>query len=258
MKKTLLTLALAAASLVGVQAQTLSIGDFSIIGYRADADDAIAFVSWIDLNAGTSLFFTDSGFFDDGTMRDSENNMSWISPSGGILAGTVIVITSPATSSANIGATTGALSGLAAGGDQVFIGQSAFPSSNDTSKPGSAYTASNLLFGFDMNGGAGWDSDATSSGTSALPSALNVTGGNLSVAHFDNGQYTGVRTGLTIAQYKTAVADVSNWTFNDDGPTFGALSATAFTPIPEPSTYALAILGALIAIIFARRRRANV
>jgi hypothetical protein len=82
-----------------------------------------------------------------------------------------------------------------------------------------------------------------------------VTGGNFAVAHFDNGQYTGVRTGLTIAQFKTSVLDPSNWTFDNDGAAFGALSATSFTAVPEPHEYALLVGGLLATVVFMRRRQ---
>jgi len=230
----------------------ITAGDIMIVGYRADATDAISFVTWTTINAGEQLFFTDSGFFDDGTLRDSENIMSWTAPGGGILAGTVVTFSdnSP-NATASVGTASGSLSGLAAGGDQVFVGSSAFPSANDTAKPGSTYSGT-LFYGFDFNGTAGWDSDASDSNTSALPSALNSVGLNMSVAHIDNGQYTGAKTGLTVAQYKTAILNPSNWTFNDDGAAFGSLSNTGFTIVPEPSSTLLGGLGVLA--LFRRRR----
>ncbi len=240
--------------------QQLSIGDIQIIGYRADADDAIAFVTWKDIAANTSVFFTDSGFFSDGTMRDSENTMSW-SHNSLISAGTVISITSPnapAASTANIGSISGALDGLAAGGDQIFVGLAAFPNAGDTTSPGSSYTSTDLLYGFDFNGTVGWDTDATSPGTSALPAALNVPFGNMSVAHFDNGQYTGPKEGLTIEEFRLRIADAANWTFNNDGAVFGSLNSQGFTAVPEPSSMALLSLVGLGGFVARRFRKGRV
>jgi hypothetical protein len=212
------------------------IGDIAIVGYRADADDALAFVSWVDLPASTSLYFTDSGFFADGTLRDTESILSWSSPDL-LQAGSVVVITSSAGSStANVGQTIGSLDSLAVGGDQIFVSRSPFPALNRTTAPGTSYEQSDLLFGFDFNGAAGWDADASNSSSSALPASLSLFQANLTVPHFDNGQYTGPRFGLAFSDYRQAVLDVSQWTFNDNGTSFGGLNNTSFTAVPEPSS----------------------
>lgn len=228
-------------------------GDLSIVGFRADATDSIAFVVWTTVNAGESVHFTDAGYFSDGTLRDSEDVMSWTAPLGGISPGTVIVIDSPNTGAAsvNIGTVGGKLSNLSASGDQIFAGATAFPAIGDTTSPGSSYSG-NLLFGLDFGGEIGWATGATNANTSALPSALDSLGLNLGFADIDNGQYTGARSGLTMAQLKAAVVNPSNWTTSDDGTTFGALSATSFAPVPEP---AATLLGGLGMLTLLRRRR---
>jgi hypothetical protein len=229
-------------------------GDLSIIGFKADADDSIAFVVWTTVNAGESVYFTDAGFFANSTLRDDEDIMRWTAPVGGIAAGTVIVITSPDSPgnvSVNLGSVTGRLNGMSASGDQVFAGTTAFPDTGDTTSPGSSYSGA-LLFGLDFNGAAGWDSTASNSNNSALPSAISGLGLNFSIAHIDNGQYTGPRTGLTIEQYKQRVVNLSDWSTNDDGASFGSLSSVAFTPVPEP---AAALLGSFGMLALLRRRR---
>ncbi len=253
MKRLLTVLAAALISASAARAD-LTAGDISIIGFRSDADDALSFVTWTDLAAGTSLYFADHGFFSDGTLRDSENVMSWTAPAGGIAVGTVVrIVTAVAPGSATTGTVSGALSGLANGGDQIFAGTTAFPTANDTVKPGSAYSGT-LLYGLDFNGTAGWDADATSSGTSFLPSALNGSYQSFSIAHIDNAQYTGARTGMTVSEFKAEVHNSANWTGNDDGAVFGSLDATQFAVIPEPGSAALiGVAGLLLGAI--RRRR---
>lgn len=229
-------------------------GDVTVIGFRADADDAISFVVWTTVSAGESIHFTDSGFFNDNTLRDSEDVMSWTAPVGGITAGTVVSITSSdsnANGTATIGSATGRLNGFSASGDQVFLGTSAFPDTTDTTKPGSSYGGT-LLFGFDFNGIAGWDADTTGTNASALPSALDSLGLNFAIAHVDNGQYTGPRSGLSTEQFKSQILNAANWTTNDDGATFGSLNTTAFTVVPEPAS---ALLGGLGMLCLLRRRR---
>jgi hypothetical protein len=251
---------LAAGFTVGQVANAALIaGDINIVGYRADADDAIAFVTWVDIANGTSVYFTDSGVFSDGTLRDSEDTMSWTSV-GTTPAGTVVVISSNNDDADGIldgsdsGTVAGRLNGFSGSGDQVFVGDTAFPDTGDTTAPGSTI-AGTLLYGFDFNGAAGWDADTTGTNASALPSALNASLLNMSVAHVDNGQYTGPRTGLTIDQFKDAVANVANWSFDDDGAAFGALNSTDFAPIPEPSSLAMLAFGMLSLYLFGGKRR---
>lgn len=219
-------------------------GDITIIGYRSDEVDSVVFVTWVNLSSTDEIFFTDAGFFSDGTLRDSEEVTKWTPPSSGVTAGTVVRITSSGTGSAiaDIGSSSGNFGGLAGAGDQIFAGNSAFPDTGDTTKPGSSYSGT-LLYGFDYNGSAGWDSDATNSNTSALPAALSGTYLNHSVAHVDNGQYIGTRSGKTVAEFKALIHDPSNWSFSDDGSTFAAsLDSTDFTIIPEPGGACLAML----------------
>jgi hypothetical protein len=254
--KRLLILAALAVMLGGEVKAGFVIGDIQIIGYRADAADAIAFVTWKDIAIGESLHFTDAGFFSDGTLRDSEDIMTWTATTA-LSAGSVIRITSPDTPASvtfNTGSVTGRLNGLSANGDQIFVGKVAFPDTGDVSDPGSAYTASNLLYGFNFNG-AGWAPTTNGTNNSALPSALGVSYGNMHIDHVDNAQYNGPRTGLTIAQFKASIADVSNWTTNDVGGSFGNLDETNFNAVPEPTTGLLLGIGTLACAAFRRNRR---
>jgi hypothetical protein len=227
-------------------------GDITVIGYRSDGPDGLSFVSWKDIAAGTSLYFTDHGFFDDGTLRSSENVMSWTAPVGGLSAGSVVVISCPdGSSTASAGSTAGQLDGLSNSGDQIFVGTAAFPTGRDTTKPGESYSGT-LLYGLNFTGSS-WAADATSSNTSALPDALNGSYLNQSFAHVDNGQYTGSRSGLSIEQFKAAIHNSENWTFDDGGNSFGTLDGTPFSMvIPEPATMGLvALFGG--ALLLARR-----
>ncbi len=214
----------------------LSPGDVSIIGFRSDDNDGLSFVTWVEIEAGTTLYFTDSGFFDDGTLRASEKVMSWTVPSGGISTGTVVVITCPKSenSSANIGSTSGIFDGLSASGDQLFIGTTAFPSGSSTNKPGSAYTGT-LLYGLNFDTST-WAADATSSNTSDLPDSLDGTYLNLAIAEADNGEYSGLRSGLKIEEFKAAIHDADNWTTENEGSVFGALNSTSFTDVVPTSS----------------------
>lgn len=254
--KRFLILAALALMLCGEAKASFVVGDIQIIGYRSDADDSISLVTWRNIAVGESLHFTDAGFFSDGTLRDSEDIMTWTATTA-LSAGSVIRITSPDTPALvtlNTGSVTGRLNGLSASGDQVFVGKVAFPDTGDITMPGSSYLASDLLYGLNFNG-TGWVATANSTNNSALPSVLNVTNGNMHINHVDNAQYTGPRTGLTIAQFKASIANLANWTTNDDGAVFGNLNETNFNVVPEPTTGLLLGIGSLACVALRRNRR---
>lgn len=225
--------------LTGQAAYALTAGDVMVIGYRSDDPDGLAFVTWVALSAGTSLYFTDSGFFSDGTLRDTEDIMSWTAPAGGVSAGTVVTVSCPYGSGASASADTGTvalkLSGLSTSGDQIFVGSTAFPRNGDTSKPGSAYTG-NLLFGLSTKKAWLTSGELTGTNDSFLPSALS--GSNVRLTK-DNGQYTGPRTGLSVAEYKAAIMNTANWTTEDNGTT--VLDSTDFSVAGAPQVPTLSI-----------------
>ncbi len=225
---------------------TLGAGDVTIIGYRGDATDGFAFVTWKHIAGGTTLYFTDSGFFSDGTMRDSENIMSWTAPTGGLVPGSVVTVSGTVgNATPSVGTCIGTLDGLAATGDQIFIGSGApFPSLGDTTIPGSTYTGT-LLYGFSFRND--WVASATGTGNSALPAALSGLYQNQAFASpyaFDNGQYTGMRnTELTWDAYKTKIHTATEWTFENTGTT--VLNATPFelaVPAAPPTVQAQNII----------------
>jgi hypothetical protein len=242
--------AIAAAGFVAAApAHALSFGDVQITGYQSTNPDSFSFVTWVDLVNGTNLTFTDNGF--NGTAwRTTENVTNWSNTTGSTIgAGTVINITgTPGASGTDLGPGadlgTGTPPGLSGGGDQIFIIDGNYTTATGanplfTGTSGTTATINgNLLFGFDYSGAAGW-SDAGSSNTSALPSVLNATDRNFAFAvgspTSPGIQYSGVRTGLTIAQYKALLADVSNWTPYASGASSSTDFSIANNAIPTPA-----------------------
>jgi len=165
----------------------LSPGDIAIVAFNADNPDALAFVALTNIASGTEINFTDNGWLAGGGFRDAEGAFTWTAPAD-VTAGTVIqpTVNGPAFSTA---------------GDQIFAYQ------------GTA-TSPEFIYGVQFAAET-WDSDATSSTTSALPAAL--TEGETAVAvgqgaeEIDNAYYAGPTAGDP-ATLRAAIGDTANWT----------------------------------------------
>ncbi|MGK7890938.1 MAG: endonuclease/exonuclease/phosphatase family protein, partial [Leptolyngbyaceae cyanobacterium] len=165
-------------------ATTLSAGDIAIIGFNYDNPDEFAFVPLVDLSAGTEINFTDNGWQAAGSFRATEGTFTWTAPTP-IAAGTVI---NPTISSIL----------FSASGDQIIAYQ------GDASNP-------TFIYALNSEGNPGvWQSDSTSSNTSALPTGL--VNGETAVAldEIDNAIYTGITSGSK-AELLAAISDQSNW-----------------------------------------------
>lgn len=196
----------------------LSTGDITIIGVHHDdfsgtggPPKAFSFVSWVDIAPGTVVSFTDNGWQNpEEVFRLGEGVISWTAGAA-VAAGTVVVLP-------------GAMGtfNLSTSGDQMF----AFQGSIDGVS--GAFTGS-LIFGVNNNGTGVWQATASDSNTSALPAALDLSGGNLALIEVDNAQYTGPRSGYAnVSAGSSAVLNLANWSFsyvNEIGP----LDDTPFT-----------------------------
>lgn len=227
---------------VTVGPTTLALGDISVIGFNSNAPDQVAFVTWVPLNPNTVIKFTDNGFLSAGSAtaasngRGGENFATWTNSTGNVIpAGTVITLTDTSgTGSTSQGSIAQSLSGLSNSGDQIFVYQGA----------GAGTTASNSDFGTNANPstftgtilfGLNFASDWLSTGiagstTSYRPSELAAANTSiaLTTSSTSRGQYTGARTGQTVAQFKAAVTNPANWTTATGAGTV-TLDTTAFT-----------------------------
>ncbi|MFH1000001.1 MAG: lamin tail domain-containing protein, partial [Bacteroidota bacterium] len=219
MKKTLLFkfIALSLFMLFGVgvvNAQTtLTAGDIAIIGYNGDAPDGFAFVTLIELASGTEIRFTDSGVLTSGAFRTGEGAVKYTAPSV-IAAGTVITcdISNLASLPANFTRDDDAVIGtngmnISSSGDQIIAFQGA------SLTPVFIYAVNN-------EGTSVWQSDATSSNTSALPPGLTEGTTAIALNEVDNATYNGLIISDTKANLLTAISTSTNWNTND---------ATAYT-----------------------------
>jgi hypothetical protein len=171
----------------------LEVGDVAIVGFWADSapsPKAFAFVALTTIPEGTVISFTDHGWYAAGGFRPTEGVVTYIALPGGLAAGSVVATAGDA-----------GTFNLSASGDQIF----AFEGTID----GSGNLTGTLFYGFQDNG-TGWDADATSSNTSALPAIL--AGANVAMAQeLDNYAYTGPTTGTRI-ELLASINNPANWT----------------------------------------------
>ncbi len=184
---------------------TLEAGELAVIGFGSDNPDNFHIVLLTDIEAGTGIRFTDSGVKSDGSFRGNEGAVLYTAPEA-LTAGTVIgYISNSADFTADNDATVGnrGLS-LATEGDQLI----AFQGSSDNPT---------FIFAFQSNSSA-WQTDATSSNTSALPPGL--TDGLNAIAagsgpgegdEYDNTSYNMSVSHGPADYILEAIADKTNW-----------------------------------------------
>ncbi len=168
-------------------ATTLSAGDIAIIGFNFDNPDELSFVLLTDITAGTEITFTDNGWQSSGEFRANEGTFTWTAASD-FTKGSVI----------NSDVSGVAFSGS---GDQII----AFQGLSDTPT---------FIYALNSEGSGIWQTDATSSNTSALPTGL--TNGETAVAldEIDNAVYNGTTSG-TKAELLAAISNKDNWLGSD-------------------------------------------
>jgi hypothetical protein len=188
-------------------------GDISITALANDTPDGISFVNWMPIPVDAELIFTDNAW-DGSALLTNENSMVWKNNTGNsIPVGTVIYIDA-STPSTDLGTVTGVLGGLSTSGENLFIYE------GSAAVPNFIYGLSNLA----------WISTGTvNTNNSYLPTALNVTNGNIVTGNFDNVEFSGALAPKdeksSFLAYKTLVNDPANWTKND---TYFALNSLDF------------------------------
>ena len=216
--------------------QTLQPGDVAVVGINMDNPDAFAFVALADIPASTVLYFTDNGWKSDASFRSNEGTGRYV-VSSTLSAGTVITLTPD-----DLTAVGSNKPAFAVSGDQLLVYQGS--ESNPTFIH--AVTAS----------GSGWDSDATSSNTSALPTGLQEGYSAVGLASCDNVKYNGITSGSRTALL-SAIGTPGNW-LCDDGSRFdlsfsfnvsgGGNNLPTFSEAPSEATV---ISGQLLTLTYA-------
>ena len=197
---------------------SLTQGDIAFIGTNSDGSDDYAFILLKDVDASTTINFTDCGWVD-GTASfvcnaGDANGWTWTSGSMLNLGQTVTITLNGPGLSTSVGSVSGATPVFSSIGDQIFAYQ------------GSA-GAPTFLAGFHIDGAAGttnanWSGGVSNNQTSALPDDLdngtNAIWLNLSGAESDNWQYNCSVTSGSVATVRSAINNISNWVNNNTTP----------------------------------------
>lgn len=199
---------------------TLTAGDIVIIEMQGDGTDGFRFVPLVDLEAGTTIRFTDNGWT--GTaIRSGEGTVLYTAPSGGITKGTNIRY--DVTGSTDF-AVDGNNLNISSSGDQILAYQ------GETASPTFLFAAA--------GNSTEWQTESNDSNQTDLPQGLTdgvnaITIGSNSGPEdeFDNIYYTGITTG-TKDVLLAAVANAGNWEGNNSS---SSPITTIFT-INEPTT----------------------
>jgi len=102
-------------------------GDIAFVGFNADGNDDLAFVTFVDIGAGETIFFSDNEWNGTGWVDTNENAWSWTATSS-VIPGTIITISNIGAGavSSNLGtvvipiAGMGSNRGLSASGETVY------------------------------------------------------------------------------------------------------------------------------------------
>ncbi len=205
MKKILLLILVSILSIGSVISQCDGI---LFVQFNSDGNDAFAFVALEDYPAGTEIQFTDNGWLTSGEFRSGEGTITYTVPVGGLSAGDAVEVV-PSGGSFN----------TSSSGDQIiaYTGMSSSPT----------------IIGAINFDGSDWASNATSSNTSADPSAPN----SQAIPEVDNAAYIGSTSG-SCTELIAVVLDDSNW--NTSNTVTQSYSGGNFTLPVQLSSFLLA------------------
>ncbi|MFY0591813.1 hypothetical protein [Roseivirga sp.] len=202
-----------------VSGTSLSAGDLAIIWVQADIPDDFAFVTFVNVDAGTVIYFTDAGTFAGGGFPSSstEGVVQYTAPIGGLSAGSTVKYSESASdfSTPTDSRFNGSLN-FAASGDQLIVYQSATSPtgvSNASGNPKFIFIAqlSSTVFTGDANDSNQSSLPAGLSDTSDPKTALGLGVGSGTQDEWDNVVYKGQYVFTSIADAKASITNLSNW-----------------------------------------------
>ena len=180
----------------------LNTGDMAFIAFNADGDDDFAMVTFVDIPANTTIYFSDKEWT--GTEFNSgEANYQWQSGASVISAGSIITFYAiSATPSISHGTIVGSPGGLSASAEAIFAYHG-----TDIDTPTTFIAAvANASSAYDDGAGTGLTGTGLTEGTTAItyPSGTDIAA------------YKGIRTGFTPNGYLVALNDMTNYDIQDE------------------------------------------
>lgn len=253
MFKKMLAVAAAAAAAIAAPAHALVAGDLAFTAFNAD-EDGWALVSFVDISAGTTVYFTDNEYVS-GAFNGGESFFKWTT--GAVTAGQVIRF-SAIDNATSLAASNGTLARQAVSGSTNY----GLSTSADTvyAYLGSSATAPTTFLAAITNAGSWNNTDGNLVGTgltAGTSAAIRLTAqAGAASATPDFGQYTGTRQFASFQAAKLAIADMTHWQVDTVNGNYASTvpDTTNITAVPEPETYALMLAG-LAAVSFMARRR---
>ncbi|MBU6303154.1 MAG: alkaline phosphatase D family protein, partial [Verrucomicrobia bacterium] len=207
-------------------AAALTAGSIAFTGFNADGNDDIAFVALTTIPQNSVIFLSDnewngSAIGSGGAFNDfNESEMVWVAPTGGLAAGSIVVLN-------NISTTPTANTGTVLYSNQANRGYSTTAEAVYAFQ-GAAQTPEVFLAGITTDTAASFTNTGLTTG-----SLLTLASSS------DGGRYKGARTGQsTFAGYLALIGNVaSNWDdiANGDGTSYLPFSTTAFTSTASDS-----------------------
>ncbi|HEY9897188.1 MAG TPA: choice-of-anchor I family protein, partial [Candidatus Sericytochromatia bacterium] len=186
----------------------LSTGSIAIVGFNADGNDNLAFVSLTDIPAGETIYFEDNEWNGTSFVDTNESAFSWTSTTP-IAAGTIVRIDNigAGTIAASTGTVTtpvtgrGSNRGLAAGDEVLYVYQ------------GSPGTPTTFLTAVANGGFSTANGSLTGTGLTVGTTALDLSTVDDDA---DIGAYNGLRSGQTsFSAYLSLINNAANWQTQD-------------------------------------------
>lgn len=224
---------------------TLAAGDIVVLQLQGDDPDTFAFVTFVDIDAGTGIFFTDCGV---SSVTDhfrspacTEGARKYTAPTGGLSAGDIVKYTGSGGDFSNYSDSriTGTNFLLSTGGDQIVVFQDA------TSAAGGTSAATNPTFIYILSSASTlFTGDPSDSNETSLPSTLTSPTGALALGantgvdnEYDNVIYNGSydfsgfsTTAEAITAAKASLQNTANYYQVN---TLDATHTTAVTNMPS-------------------------
>lgn len=198
-------------SLISYSQTALSAGDIAFIGMNHDGNDDYAFILLKDVDAATTINFTDCGWTGSSFNCGAGDANGWTWTAGSTLTCGTVVTIDPIVSASH-GSVSGSFALLSSIGDQILAYQG----------PAGSPTFISAIHSNEISGttDANWNGGSTTNSTSAIPTGL-TNGVNAIRLHIggtesDNWQYNCAVTSGDAATISAAVNNINNWVNNND------------------------------------------